>query len=285
MSKKTKIAISSLFRDSEDSISYFIDYLSDLKNSFDNIEFYYFFYENDSEDNTRSILKNFRESTKNCIFTFENLGRKKFGSVPSSERTILMSNYRNKNRRDILESGVDFDKVLILDSDLDFSLQDFEVLNEFHSNNPNSIITSNCRTNVPDLTFFRKEDCYYDVYCFRDKFGMDGMYFSDCPFYLKDDSEKFSEGTPIKICSGFGGMAIIDYSLFEKSFWSSSYTSEHVEFCYRALQEGGSIYLHPLSTPFSHTDLSTINLDSCKNIASQQFEKFKILNSNFKNSL
>ena len=111
------------------------------------------------------------------------------------------------------------------------------------------------------------------------------MYFSDSPFYLKEDSDMFGDGVPVRITSGFGGLGLIDFELFLKCKWSSTHTSEHVNFCFDIINSGGSIFVDPRSTPFSHTDLSTLNLDRCKQIAKSQFENFILLNQNYLKSL
>ena len=93
------IAVYSLFRDSEPHLARTLAQFEDLESLDYNFEYY--FYENDSKDNTVSILKGWLKNRKHK-FTHENLNAKKFDSVTSVERMRFLCECRNKCK-DLLE--------------------------------------------------------------------------------------------------------------------------------------------------------------------------------------
>ena len=89
-----KISVFSLFRDSQSHIHRTLSQFEEMLN-IEDIEFEFFFYENDSIDNTKSILREWCERNNGKVYS-EDLGYPKFGSVDSLERVVLLSTYRNK---------------------------------------------------------------------------------------------------------------------------------------------------------------------------------------------
>ena len=107
-----------MFRDSEQYLSETFERLEALEQNTQGFSFEYFFYENDSTDNTVSILSEWMLS-KNGFVQSEELGRPKFSQSTSADRQFLMSDYRNR----LLESCKPLDSAysLLLDSDVSFS--------------------------------------------------------------------------------------------------------------------------------------------------------------------
>jgi hypothetical protein len=268
------INVYALFRDSEKHIKRTLEQFSNLT-VLPNLEFNFFFYANDCKDNTTSILEDWC-----CLHggkvLYEELNAPKFGSVVSEIRTALLAYYRNKNKE--LGAKTPSDYSLVIDSDLTWGNSDFNALLDFMEENQNYVMaTSNCRQNVPDLVFGETTDSYYDIYCFRDKVNLGGVYFADSPFYRKEDKEKFQNLLPVEVNSAFGGLALIDSRAFNEEKWTSFGESEHVAFC-GELKSWGKIAVIPTSKPFSEIDLTTLNMENCKNIGLQQKEKWLFIN-------
>ena len=74
-----KVSVFCIWRDSEKTIDRTLKQLESLE-SLQNYEFSYYFYENDSEDNTKSVLGNWLID-RSGSFLSEKLSAKKFGSV------------------------------------------------------------------------------------------------------------------------------------------------------------------------------------------------------------
>jgi hypothetical protein len=226
------------------------------------------FYENDSDDNTLEILKDWKLAKKTDLF-WEKLDAPSFGSVESTVRTSLLAYYRNKLKRLAGEPNTDY--TLVVDSDLFFEPEHLEILIKSIGNA--AMVTPNTQQNVPDYMFGIKESSYYDVYCLRDRFGSNGAYFSSCPFYNADDYFKWTEREPVKTFSSFAGFALIKSEIYNKVWWSSDFHSEHVNFC-AEVNNYGDIYAIPTCKPRVHIDLEKYNLDNMKQIAQNQLQNF-----------
>ena len=270
----TKVNVYALFRNSEKHIARTLDQFANLT-SLPKLEFNFFFYANDCEDNTVTILEDW-----SCFYgakiVYEKLDAPKFGSVVSEIRTALLAYYRNKNKA--MGKNTQSRYSLVVDSDLTWGNNDFNALLDFMEENQHYVMaTSNCRQNVPDLVFGETKDSYYDIYCFRDKVSLGGVYFADTPFYRKEDKERFQNLLPVEVNSAFGGLALIDSTAFNDEQWASFGESEHVALC-GALRSWGRIAVVPTSRPFSQIDLSTLNMENCKKIGMQERERWDYIN-------
>jgi hypothetical protein len=261
-----KISVFCIWRDSEKSIHKTLKQLESLE-SLETFSFSFYFYENDSSDNTVEILSNWMSSRNGKILS-ENLGAKKFGSVEDPERMIFLCECRNKCKD--LANENDSSYSLLIDSDVEFSKENLLLqLKDLETLENAAMVTSNVRQNIPDLTFGESQDSYYDVYAFRDKRGHNGIYFSDCPSYIKEDQLKWKLSLPIVTMSSFGGFALIKSDIFNKVKWSADINCDHVNMCYD-ISKYGLIYLNPRSKVFVDVGLDKINLESCLNIAKKQ---------------
>ena len=246
--KKMRISVFSLFRDSETYLKKCLSQLESLELS-TNADFSYFFYENDSTDNTVSILKSWIKNKEGRLLS-ETLGKKKFGSTLDPERMILMSEIRNKMTS---LCNVETDYSLIFDSDIMF---ESDIVNEFlkfnnldHTDYPNySMLTSNIRQNVPCKMGSGKQDSYYDSSCLFDLNKVNCMTWSDNPFYENSNRKDFENNLPVQIYRGFGSMAFLPSKLISKVRWKSQGESEHWSFCDQ-LRNFGPIYLVPRVKP------------------------------------
>ena len=112
-----KISILSLWRNSTKTIHRTLAQLEALEKYHSNVDFSYYFFENDSTDKTPEILNKWLE-TRNGKLKSEVLNAPQFKSTGHAERMEYMAIYRNK----LLEIArpLDSDYTLIFDSDIIF---------------------------------------------------------------------------------------------------------------------------------------------------------------------
>jgi len=265
MHMRDTIAVYSLWRDSENHIKRTLSQLEDLESL--DYDFEYYFYENDSKDNTVSILKDWLKNRKHK-FKHENLNAKKFGSVTDVERMVFLCECRNKCK-ELLDS-TQAKYTLMLDSDIKFNKENLEKhIQALQEKESCVMVTPNVRQNIPDFVYGKSEDSYYDVYPFFDRFGQRGNYFDDCPFKNGIDRMYWSFGQPVKCNSAFGGFVLINTDVFKKCSWSTDGECDHVNFC-KEVCAFGDILVYPQNKVGVELDLSKINLEKCKEIAAQQ---------------
>ena len=234
-----KISVFSLFRDSEKHLDRLFRQLEKVEQQ-TNAQFEYFFYENDSIDNTAKLLKEWI-STRNGRLLSEEIGSKKFGSTLDSERMILLSNARNKMKN--LDDGLSSTFSLIFDSDIIF---DGSLVNNFlkHKGLDFSMLTANVRQDVPCKMGSGKESSYYDSSILFDTEGNNCMTWSNNPFYEDKDRENFENNNPVEVSRAFGSAAFCRTKAFKKCQWNSSGESEHWSFCDQ-MREYGKIFVLP----------------------------------------
>lgn len=283
-SKQTKtmnISVYGLWRDSSkymDNTLLSLDRLSKIPNT----KFSFYFYENDSIDDTRQKLLEWCGTNENKTFIYDDLGSPKFNSTPDVERLILLSFYRNKFNSFFSKDTSDYS--LLLDTDIIFDNSHFELLlNSIKSLNAAAVV-ANTRNNVPDLMLGQTRDSFYDVFCLRDKFFNKGLYFTDCPLVLLEDRKAWENNEPVEILSGFSGFFLAKTELLAKCKWSTCSDSEHINFCLQ-LHKYGGIYLIPNCKPRTFIDTSSLNKESCINIAEEQIGRINYINQIFYSSL
>lgn len=241
-----KISIFSLFRDSAKTMSKTLSMLNLIEKCTD-ASFEYFFYENDSKDNTLSILENWSKN-KIAKIKSENLNAEKFGSTLHQERMIHMSKIRNKMLNLGINSNSDFS--VILDSDVTFYP---EIINDFlNFKDLNfSMLTPNIRQNVPCKMGSGCKTSYYDSSILFDTNGLNCMTWSNNPFLEDEDREKFENLEPIEVSRAFGGFALLKSKHLFQCNWDSKGESEHFSLCDKLIKFG-KIYLIPSIQPSVH---------------------------------
>lgn len=270
MTKNKKISVFALWRDSQKTIHETLKQLEDIE-SLSGFDFSYYFYENDSKDNTASILEAWMEKREGFVKS-EILGAKKYGSTTDPSRMKFLCDCRNKCKDLAQKNNSDYS--LLIDSDIKFDKENFTLqLYDLENLDQAVMITPNTRQNISDLTFGCSSDSYYDVYAFRDRHGTSGVYFSDCPSYKRDDQFNWKIGIPILTMSSFGGFAIVKSEVFNKVKWYADIHCDHVNMCFD-ISRYGNIYCDPRSKVYVNVDLSKINLEACANIAKTQKEKY-----------
>jgi hypothetical protein len=272
-----KISVIGLFRDSEKHIS---QTLSALENLSKIGEFDFYFYENDSIDNTKSILSNWL-SSKNGELISETLSTPKFGSVTAIQRLVFLSYYRNKARYLLNKSESKSKYSLLIDTDVFFTNEHFLHLYNFLEANPDAaMVVANTRQDqVPDLLYNDTKDSFHDAFTLKDEYNNNSLYFTDCPFVLKKHRDLWYNNNPIRIQSGFGGFSLVKTDLLRKKdcYWSTCGSCEHVNFCY-SISKYGDIYLLPYCRPVTPIDPNIINIDNWEKNAKQQINYIKNIN-------
>ena len=243
-----RISIFSLFRDSEDSIHNCLGNLEKIEQQTD-ASFKYFFYENDSTDQTVDILSQWMEN-RHGKFLSEKLNAPKFGSTLQKERMLLLSDVRNKMAA--LDQTKDSEFSVIFDSDVNFKphiINDFLKLKDLNF----SMLTSNIRQDVPCKMGSGSKDSYYDSSILYDKDGMRCMTWSDNPFYDTADRDLYAHSKPIQVKRAFGSFAFLKTKYFSQCSWSSKGESEHLSFCDK-LNQLAPIYFIPSIRPTVHIE-------------------------------
>lgn len=259
------IAVYALWRDSEPHIKRTLSQLEDLESL--DYDFEYYFYENDSKDNTVVILTEWLKNRKHK-FRHENLNAKKFGSVTSIERMQFLCDCRNKCKELLAETKSKY--TVLIDSDVIFNKNNLKQhIETIEKIDDCQLITPNVRQNIPDLMNEVAEDSYYDVYPLFDSRGNRGLYFTDCPLRNGLDRMYWSLGNPVRCNSAFGGFALSYTNTIKQVKWSTDGECDHVNFC-KEICKHGSIYIDPKNFVYVEIDLLKINLGNCKVIALQQ---------------
>lgn len=259
------IAVYALWRDSEPHIQRTLSQLEDLESL--DYDFEYYFYENDSKDDTVNILEDWMKG-RHGDFLHENLNAQKFGSVRDVERMKLLCDCRNKCKK--LLGITQAKHTLMLDSDIKFNKSNLEKhIQTLQENEGAVMVTSNVRQNIPDFTHGKSEDSYYDVYPFFDRFNQRGNYFDDCPFKNGIDRMHWQLGKPIRCNSAFGGFALINTDVLKKCSWSTDGECDHVNFC-KDVCTFGDILVCPKNIVETEIDLSKVDIEYCKKMAIHQ---------------
>jgi hypothetical protein len=266
-----KISVFCIWRDSEELAKRTLKQLENLED-LTGFSFSFYFYENDSKDDTPEILSQWIDARRG-VFLSEKLNAKKFGSVTDPERMKLLCECRNKCKSLAGENQSDYS--LLIDSDIEFDVENFVLQLKFLQDTPNAVMTTaNVRQGIPDYTFHQAADSYYDAYAFKDSHGNDGMYFSDCPSFSRNDQFNWKIGKPIKCMSSFGGFAIIKSEIFNKVSWSADINCDHVNMCYD-IGRYGDIYCIPQSKVYVNVGTDKINIEVCRERAKSQLNLYK----------
>jgi hypothetical protein len=243
---ETNITILSLVRNLDTKLSNNINTLLkffSLHNSNTNMVFF----ENDSIDNTKKILNDFKIKHPNNIHIIsEDNGKKQFGSVKSEERLKSLSEYRNRAKDYAKDLKSDF--VIVLDMDFDEISLD-GLLNSF-----GWLATEPNISGVAGNSFEYKKglaphdpNLYnlwnYDSWAFRQNWWLDFHNVQPCPTNTVDPMVWFglwippTGSSPITVNSAFGGSCIYRSSIYFNGQYDYK-DCEHVCFHY-------SLYSNP----------------------------------------
>ena len=239
-----KLSVISLFRDSEKFLDRLFKKLEAIEKDY---EVEYFFYENDSKDNTRNLIQKWIEG-RNGQFIYEDINTPSFGHVIDKARMDLMVRYRNK----ILDTAkpLKSDYTLLIDSDIDFPnhiVKDYlPYFNNLHADleNKNVVMcTPNIKQNINCIMGEPQELSYYDSFALKDTKGSKGMLLSANPFWEKKDRALWKDKKPVKVNSAFGGVAMIKSDVLNKVEWETRGGCEHWMFCEKVREHGDVIVI------------------------------------------
>lgn len=235
-----KISVFSLWRDSESYIRRTLSQLEEIERNNPDISFSYFFYENDSIDNTVLILKEWMSSRKGKLLS-ENISFQKEGTVMSASRMKKMAYYRNR----MIELGrfIDSDYSIIFDSDVIFEK---DIVDKYLSKIDSETImyTPYISQNIKCKVCNCGKDSYYDVAALYDKWNVRGIIWSCNPFMNIFDRQLLINNQPVEVNSSFGGFVFLKSFPLNFCNWRSDGDIEHVLFC-EEIRKYGKIKLYP----------------------------------------
>lgn len=220
------IIVTGLTRNNSQKLYKNINLINELKA---NIK--YFLYENDSTDNTPTILKDLSKDLPNFEFISEKLGYKQFGQVKDKERTERLSRHRNICLDHIKNFHINSDYIIVID--FDFEAISLEGI--YHSfglfNKYNQI------SGIAGFSYQLKNENIlwnYDSWAFRWTWWEDLQSYIS-PNNIIDPMYWFGlyrppiGSAPIAVNSAFGGCAIYKTQTFIKGHYSG-HDCEHVTF-------------------------------------------------------
>ena len=231
-----KLTVISLFRNSEKFLERLFSKLETIEKDY---EVEYFFYENDSRDNTRKLIIEWMEERKGQ-FIYEDINTPTFGHTIEVERMELMTQYRNK----ILGAAkpIDSDYTLLIDSDVDFSSRIVKDYLPFFDDDV-VMCTPNIKQNINCIMGNPKELSYYDSFALKDTKNSKGMLLSSNPFWEQTDRKLWDDKKPVKVNSAFGGVAMIKSDVLNKVEWETKGGCEHWLFCEKVRKYGDVIVI------------------------------------------
>jgi len=175
-------------------------------------------YENDSTDNTKSILEFWQKKSNNIILKFETLKEETipkessngFNKYFSKQRISKMAYFRNRYMAELESLNLLIDFVIILDLDV-IKIDINGVLNSFELSNQWDIVTSNGYSRSPSL-----KKRYHDSFALVE-IGKEN-YCQTEDSILKNQSKWsfLKKGLPlIPVYSAYGGLAIYKYEFIK----------------------------------------------------------------------
>lgn len=244
-----KIIVTGLVRDAEKYLISSVEQLLFLEKTCQSVS--YFFYENDSIDQTPSILESISNTKSNFKFLSEQLDLPKFGSVKKIERTMNLSKARNKCLEYIKKTYDDYDYIIVLDLDYDY-IDPYGVLNSFGHfsyHNIDGICGNTYQLKELGKKGGKKYVWNYDSWAFRLNhwayLGSNSTIYNADPM-LWFGMWRLPIGSEIiPIYSGFGGCCIYKLKKYIEGKYSGE-DCEHVTF-HKSLNENEpfNLYINP----------------------------------------
>jgi hypothetical protein len=205
-------------------------------------------FENDSQDQTRSLIQDSSKKNDNIIGIFDTNNRPQFGTVKDTERVMALAEYRNKLKQYIKDKFSDYDFVIVTDMDfVDFSengvYNSFGWINDF----PDHVdaVAGNSFEYKYVTSPDQKSLWNYDSWAFRYNWWNELPGYDSVTYYPMFWFGFFilPVGLPVfKVNSAFGGMTIYKIKQFLQSNYDS-YDCEHVCFHYNLKQNLPSFQL------------------------------------------
>lgn len=229
------VLICGLIRNASDNFSYLRARIEKIGSMFNSYEV--FLYENDSSDNTVPHLKNWQKKNNRVMFSSEKLDKKRHEQDHSLQRRIDMANYRNQYMAYIKGSNTNYDKIIVLDTDL-IGGYSYEGISHSMSFNFPVIASNSILFRVKDG---KVERLFYDAWAFRQLNQTEAHPDNDVNLLVFNRGE-----SPVKVNSAFGGMAIYDGMLLKQdSLFYDDTDCDHVTLHEKIRKLGIEIYLNP----------------------------------------
>ncbi len=189
--RRSSVFICGLIRNAEQYIYRLFSRIEKIRDLFD--ESTVFLYENDSDDATPFLLSRF-----NCGYKSEKLKKKRHDNDTSYERTVDMAHYRNQYLTEY-RNGKCYDYVIVLDTDLNGGYSYEGIL---HS------LALNCEVVTSNGLLYQHTDQglvrnFYDTWAYRRLDHPEAHNSGEINKLWYNRGEP-----PIRVLSGFGGMAI-----------------------------------------------------------------------------
>lgn len=228
-----KLSVISLFRD---SASYLHDTFANLESLELQHEVDYYFYENDSADDTAAQLRTWM-TDRSGLLVSEQLGRPRFSQTTEPARLAAMADYRNRILEKARTSRSEW--TLLLDSDVSFTSSAIATLLT-HADASVAMLTPRVEYNV--ACHMCSPGCgqraYYDTFALRDRGNRRGQSFSCNPFWESDDRDAWAAGHPVEVHCAFAGAALIRTPVLHQCAWASTGDCEHVPFANQVRAHG-----------------------------------------------
>lgn len=208
--KKERVNVFGCFRNNEDVFDKIQDNFEVIEEKNKDVEFYYYFFENDSTDATPYLILDFMRQRKGR-YTLTNVATKKWADVKALGRVQDMAMYRNA-MKDLCTDYTNSKYTVIIDTGVDYDFTTYQRMVDVLDKNPDVAMVT------PYGIVKGSKDKYYDTYAF----------------------EGFAKSTKIDIKydlfnvkSAFGGFVVIRTEVFEKCYWEAidEHRSEHNFFC------------------------------------------------------
>lgn len=225
---ESKIGVLGLCRNIETKIQGVFDFIDDLRDISKSVKC--FFYENDSNDRTKQILSNKKESDRNFDYISEDLHRKLYGQTKEKERTIRLAEYRNKCLDHARKHYEDIDYIIVLDTDFE-EISLHGIINSFGWMNTVNEIDALCGFSyeLKNIYQYNKKNLWnYDSWAFRWNWWDDMCKYSPNSMYWFGLWTPPIGAAPFQVNSGFGGSCIYKKKIILDSFYSGE-DCEHVE--------------------------------------------------------
>lgn len=218
--KKSLVNVFGLFRNNEDSIGYTLSGLKAAERKL-GLEAKYYFFENDSHDDTPNQIKDFyKHSFGNYECQIMNAKEHKSDSRPDRLRDLAI--YRNK-MKDLCSDWNSSDYTFIIDSEIKFEFDIFKKLIQSLESYEDCVMV----TPFGQPEYNSK---YYDTFALRN---------------LDDSQTQPSHESITEVNSAFAGFVCIRTEVFKKCHWEPlADISEHVFFC-DMVRQYGKIVIDP----------------------------------------
>ena len=285
---KISISVFSLFRNNESYLPYYFKKMEKFEQKYD---MYYYFYENDSTDNTKELLKEFMKNRKGNLVleTLKNkltTNEKTMSNGISMNRGSKMAYIRNLNKKSAKDNNTNYS--IVIDSEVYFNSNIIDkMIKSINKNNKIAMITP---FNICYETYsYQKHPIhYYDSLAFitndnlSHKQTANTCLFDICYKCINhrkiynvniNKNKLLSVKKNIKVNSAFGGFVLLKSDIFNKVKWGNT-ICEHHYFCEMVRNLGYNIIVNPkIITTTNAIDNKPVNNNLIKKILQIDFTK------------